>query len=44
MYIACKKSKANLKLVDDLIVSPDIPTLWRGLLVYLTAESRKPPD
>ena len=27
MYITCKKSAANFKLIHNLIVSPDIPTL-----------------
>jgi len=27
MYITCQKSTANLKLTDNLIVSPDISTL-----------------
>ena len=39
MYITCKNSTANLKLVDNLIVSPDTSTLWRALLINLTAES-----
>jgi len=39
MYITCKKSTAKLKLIENLIVSPDTPTLWRALLNDLTKES-----
>jgi hypothetical protein len=36
MYTACKKSTANLKLTDNLIVSP---VYGRVVLIDLTAES-----
>lgn len=35
MYITCKISTANLKLIDNLIVSPDTSTLRRLLLSWL---------
>ena len=35
MYIVCKKSTANLKLTDKLIISPDTSTLY-GELCWLT--------
>jgi len=39
MYVTCKKSTAKLKLIENLIVSPDTPTVWRALLNDLTKES-----
>jgi len=33
-----QKSTVNLKLVDNLIVSPDTLTLWLALLTDLTTE------
>jgi hypothetical protein len=35
VYITCKKSSANLKLIDDLIISPDTLTVY-GELCWLT--------
>jgi len=32
IYITFKKSTANLKLIDNLIVSPDMLTLWQAVL------------
>jgi len=32
----CKKSTAKLKLIENLIVSPDTPTLWQAQLNNLT--------
>jgi hypothetical protein len=40
MYTARKKSTANLKLTDNLIVSPDTASLYRkAVLTDWTAES-----
>jgi hypothetical protein len=40
MYTTRRKSTANLKLTDNLIVSPDTSTLYkRAVLTDLTAES-----
>jgi predicted ribonuclease YlaK len=35
MYITCKKSTVNLRLIDNLIVSPDTSTV-HGDLCWLT--------
>jgi hypothetical protein len=37
MYIICKKSTANLKLTDNLIVSPDKSTVY-GELCWPTGQ------
>jgi hypothetical protein len=39
MHMACKESTANLKLTGNLIVSPDISTVYGELLTDWTAES-----
>jgi hypothetical protein len=39
MYVTCKISTANLKPIDNLIVSPDISTAYGKLLTDWTAES-----
>jgi hypothetical protein len=38
MYVTCKKSKANLKLTNKLIVSPETSTINGELLIDWTAE------
>ena len=40
VYVPCEKSMANLKLITNLIVSPDTSTLNGKLLTDWTAESR----
>jgi hypothetical protein len=39
MHVTCKKSTANLKLIDNLIVSPDESTVYGELLTNWTTES-----
>jgi len=38
MYVTCKKSIADLKLIDNLIVSHDTSTLYVASSAYLTTE------
>ena len=39
MYVTFKKSISDLKMIGNLIVSPDTSTVWGALVTRLSSES-----